>query len=69
MSVQTVALNSDQLREWGGGYPSAACGQTISIQYTSDSGVTSTKQATIQVGASRRGRQAEKPILLTRDAP
>ena len=31
--LQTVALNSADLAGWGGGYPSAACGQWIGISY------------------------------------
>lgn len=30
---QTVALNGDQLRSFGGGYPPAACGKQITITY------------------------------------
>lgn len=30
---QTVALNSADLAGWGGGYPSAACGQWVGIEY------------------------------------
>ena len=30
---QTVALNGEQLRSFGGGYPPAACGKQITIAY------------------------------------
>jgi len=31
--LQTVALSTDDLAGWGGGYPSAACGKKINIEY------------------------------------
>jgi hypothetical protein len=31
--IDTVALNSAQLAQYGGGYPSSACGKTITISY------------------------------------
>lgn len=42
-SEYTVALNSAQLAQYGGGYPSSACGKTITISYKGK-----TAQATIQ---------------------